>query len=103
MCSIGRRPRPLILAAPPGAHKRASDFVNFGPYGIAIIFEPAAFLGRRPYGEECRGRPISVSVRTFSKTRPVRAVRARSRFGYDHRWWGEAVRFEDRSYWTQTR
>jgi hypothetical protein len=31
--------------------------------------------------------------------------RARSRFGYDHRWWGEPARVEalDPSYWAQTR
>lgn len=34
-----------------------------------------------------------------------RPGRGRSRFGYDHRWWGEPARteVEDRTYWSQTR
>jgi len=44
-------------------------------------------------------------MRTFLRTRLRRSARARSRFGYDHFWWGEAGRddVDDRSYWAQTR
>jgi hypothetical protein len=44
-------------------------------------------------------------MRSSLRTRPRRLVRLRSRFGYDHRWWGEAARLDvdDHSYWAQTR
>src|SRR5579864_9274575 len=46
-----------------------------------------------------------VSVRLSLRTKLGRPARARSRYGYDHHWWGEAARHQvdDRSYWTLTR
>jgi hypothetical protein len=48
--------------------------------------------------------PIKESVRTKTRLTPPKP-RRRSRFGYDHRWWGEAPpeRAVGRSYWAITR
>src|SRR4051794_23128804 len=44
-------------------------------------------------------------VRTTTQRSSARPQRPRSRFGYDHRWWGEAAATQDdrRSYWAVTR
>jgi hypothetical protein len=44
-------------------------------------------------------------MRFAFRTRHRRPLKPRSRFGYDHRFWGEPARVlvDDRSYWSQTR
>ncbi|MFO0910535.1 MAG: CPBP family glutamic-type intramembrane protease [Isosphaeraceae bacterium] len=46
-------------------------------------------------------------MRTSTRTQTERPPRRRSRFGYDHHWWGEAAPVSDvvtrRSYWSVTR
>ncbi len=48
---------------------------------------------------------MDTHVRTSSRPSPARRSRPRSRFGYDHRWWGEAERpgGDPVSYWSATR
>jgi Type II CAAX prenyl endopeptidase Rce1-like len=49
--------------------------------------------------------PITSCVTQPNLHKPARFRRSRSRYGYDHHWWGEAapVDSEDRSYWSTTR
>ncbi len=49
--------------------------------------------------------PDNRSVPNPTSPKPRPAGRNRSRYGYDHRWWGESAptRSEDRSYWSTTR
>ena len=51
------------------------------------------------------GRPIVCNVRTTITKKSMRPGRPRSRFGYDHRWWGESEPRDERgrSYWSTTR
>lgn len=44
-------------------------------------------------------------MRLSLHNKPWRPAQARSRFGYDHRWWGESARLavDDHSYWALTR
>src|SRR5262249_40917535 len=95
--------RRLILAAPRGVHKVARDFVAFDFFENFIPFESSA---RRPDSSNSGGpRADKSDVRTALRTKLVGPRRARSRFGYDHRWWGEAARVgvESGSYWSLTR
>ena len=50
--------------------------------------------------------PIVLGCAYFHSTKSPPPGRRRSRFGYDHRWWGESERrlsSERRSYWSLTR
>ncbi len=77
------------------------------------MFSPLAIIPKDSNAPSRRGdasiflgeRPIVCNVRTTITQKPTRPRRRRSRFGYDHRWWGESERVgeRDRSYWSTTR
>jgi hypothetical protein len=86
------------------SYKAAIDFEPFGFYEISENHLP----GRGAREDRFRN-PVARAdlngVRTTTRhARPLRAPR-RSRFGYDHRWWGEAPADSaaPASYWSVTR
>jgi len=90
-----------MVAIPAGPFKVAADLV--GPVGAG----DGGFSGRSRWSR-LPGRPIIFRMRMPTRRpppTPPRPARHRSKFGYDHRWWGEAPPEETtrRSYWSVTR
>src|SRR5437588_656247 len=102
-----------MVAGASGPHKMPRDFVLFGFCEMFVRAEirrraaPSAQLSRP-------AAPMAIPVRTptpapdRSKRPPWLRPRVGSRFGYDHRWWGEAPPAQLQaealdSYWLVTR
>jgi Type II CAAX prenyl endopeptidase Rce1-like len=92
-----------MVSADAGRYKSPRHFVHFGRYENIIRFNVTA-------GRQCevnsRGEtPDMRGVTSPTHHKPSRARRPRSRYGYDHHWWGESppVEPEDPSYWSTTR
>src|SRR5205823_5284226 len=73
-----------------GAPQEPRNFVDFG--SSEKIARSESNTGHGPPGAQSRGPigPMACAVRISTRRVPPPAPRrARSRFGYDHRWWGE--------------
>ena len=86
-----------------GSYKSPRHFVRFGRYEN---FDP--FDGRIVLTDGLnspRASPDIMGVATPTRPKPAVPRRPRSRYGYDHHWWGEAapVDVADHSYWSTTR
>jgi hypothetical protein len=79
-------------------------FVHFGRVGNNDRFEPS--VGHRDFPLKSPPSPVDRErVRLHTRPKTARPTAGRSRYGYDHRWWGEPAPIEDRapSYWSSTR
>jgi hypothetical protein len=92
-----------MVAVTLGRHKIRRHFVLFGLYENFAMFE--TFTKTSVHSIPGRQRPMGWGVRTQTKRLQPVPRRRRSRFGYDHRWWGEPAEPEvgRRSYWNVTR
>lgn len=95
-------PRRLIVAVAPAPHKSRRQFVPIGRFprsGPAADDSGAGLFNFRGAAAD------AVGVRLSTPRPHDRPAWARSRYQYDHRWWGEPPRGApaDRSYWARTR
>ena len=85
------------------SYKSPRHFVRFGRYENIDRFDghdaPRGGLNLRGASPDIMGVP------TPTRPKPAAPRRPRSRYGYDHHWWGEAapVDVADHSYWSTTR
>ena len=86
-----------------GRYKSPRHFVHFGRYENIDRFD--GNVGRPAGLDSPPGTPDTLGVPPPNRQKPARPRRPRSRYGYDHHWWGEAAPVEDDgpSYWTTTR
>lgn len=85
------------------SNKCPRHFVRFARYETIIRNDST---GMHPTTlDSWTRRPDILGVESSTRQKFGKARRRRSRYGYDHRWWGESapVEPEDSSYWTTTR
>ena len=92
-----------MVSAWPGRYKSPRHFVHFGRYENIDRFDGS--MGRPGGLDSPRGTPDTQGVQPPTRQKPAKPRRPRSRYGYDHHWWGEAAPVEvvAGSYWSTTR
>jgi hypothetical protein len=92
-----------MVSAGAGRYKSPRHFVHFVGNRKIIRFNVTDLC---QWGLDSPGEtPDIKGVKPSTHHQPARPRRPRSRYGYDHRWWGESppVEPEDPSYWSTTR
>ena len=86
-----------------GRYKSPRHFVHFGSYEEIIRFNVTH--PRQSQLDSQDETPDIMGVTPPSHHKPRKSRRPRSRYGYDHHWWGESAPVEvaDHSYWSTTR
>ena len=92
-----------MLAIEAGRYKSPRHFVPFGRYENIDRFD--GNIGGPGKLDSLEWMPDILGVAQPTPAKPARSRRPRSRYGYDHHWWGEAapIEVEDHSYWSSTR
>jgi hypothetical protein len=86
-----------------GRYKSPRHFVHFASY--EEIIRSNVTHPRQSRLDSRTGTPDIMGVTPPTPHKPRKARRPRSRYGYDHHWWGESapVEIDDASYWSTTR
>jgi Type II CAAX prenyl endopeptidase Rce1-like len=92
-----------MVSAREGRYKSPRHFVHFGSYEEIIRFN-VTHPRQCPLDSQDQ-TPDIMGVTPPTQHKPRKSRRPRSRYGYDHRWWGESAPVEpgERSYWSTTR